>query len=208
MIVCLSRQCRHYAPPTSAVRLVNLISRSPPLSKDRNALAVCHGIISPLISPSVLVLGALLHGSLLPLITCLRVIYICIYIQSKVGPMSVYRRGFLHIIVIKLSGLGLGFETSRSRLFLRSRDQDQDLSHLVSRPRPRPEPLGLETKTKTLAARSRDRDQDLSLQVSSELEFETLGLEITSLIRFLLVVVNEPALESFFVTFLKCLECT
>src|SRR6218665_1837017 len=31
----LSRQCRHYAPPTSAVRFVNLISRSPPLSKDR-----------------------------------------------------------------------------------------------------------------------------------------------------------------------------
>src|SRR6218665_2415792 len=89
MIVCLSRQCRHYAPPTSAVRLVNLISRSPPLSKDRNALAVCHGIISPLISPSVLVLGALLHGSLLPLITCLRVyIYIYIYISPRPRPDS------------------------------------------------------------------------------------------------------------------------
>src|SRR6218665_3948710 len=47
--------------------------------------------------------------------------------------------------------------------------------------RPRPEPPGLETKTKTLATRSRDQDQDLSFQGSSELEFETLGLEITSL---------------------------
>src|SRR6218665_46445 len=82
-----------------------------------------------------------------------------------------------------MTGLDLGLGTSRSRPFLRSRDQDQDLSHLVSRPRPRPEPPGLETKTKTLATRSQDRDQDLSLQVSSELEFETLGLEITSLIN-------------------------
>src|SRR6218665_160800 len=82
---------------------------------------------------------------------------------------------YILVFVIKLSGLGLGLETSRSRLFVRY----QDLSHLVSRPRP--EPPGLETKTKTLATRSRDRDQDLSLQVSSELEFETLGLEITSL---------------------------
>ena len=78
-----------------------------------------------------------------------------------------------------------------SRPLRRTRDQDQDLGDLVSIPRPRPWPPGLETKTKTLAtrsryqdqdlgARSRDQDQDLSLQVSSELEFETLGLEITS----------------------------
>src|SRR6218665_2083579 len=77
-----------------------------------------------------------------------------------------------------MTGLDLGLGISRSRLFLRYRDQD--LSYLVSRPRPRPEPPGL--KTKTLATRSQDRDQDLSLQVSSELEFETLGLEITSLV--------------------------
>src|SRR6218665_2499688 len=77
-----------------------------------------------------------------------------------------------------MTGLDRGLGFSRSRLFLRSRDQDQDLSYLVSRPRP--EPSGLETKT--LATRSRDRDQDLSFQVSSELEFETLGLEITSLL--------------------------
>src|SRR6218665_2904151 len=75
-----------------------------------------------------------------------------------------------------MTGLDLGLGFSRSRIFLRSRDQD--LSYLVSRPRP--EPSGLETKT--LATRSRDRDQDLSFQVSSELEFETLGLEITSLL--------------------------
>src|SRR6218665_1337967 len=79
--------------------------------------------------------------------------------------------------LVLVSELGI----SRSRLFMRSRDQDQDLSHLVSRRRPRPEPPGLETKTKTLATRSRDQDQDLRFQVSSELEFETLGLEITSL---------------------------
>src|SRR6218665_488070 len=82
-----------------------------------------------------------------------------------------------------MTGLDLGLGTSRSRLFLRSRDQDQDLSHLVSRPRPRPQPPDLETKTKILATRSRDRDQDLSLQVTSELEFKTLGLEITSLLQ-------------------------
>src|SRR6218665_2220069 len=38
-----------------------------------------------------------------------------------------------------------------------------------------------ETMTKTLITRFRDRDQDISLQVSSELEFETLDLEIISL---------------------------
>ena len=76
----------------------------------------------------------------------------------------------------------VGLGTSRSRLYPRSRSQNQDLSHLVLRPRSRPQPPGLETKIKTLVTRSWDRDQDLSLQVSSELEFETLGLKITSLI--------------------------
>ena len=79
-----------------------------------------------------------------------------------------------------MTGLDLGLGTSRSRLFLRSRELPGLESYLVSRPRP--EPPGLETKTKTLATRS--RDQDLSLQVASELEFETLGLEITSLVTF------------------------
>src|SRR6218665_1258784 len=62
-MICLSRQCRrHYAPPTSAVRLVNLALL--PFLKIGTSLAVCHGIISPLISPSVLeVLGTLLHGT-------------------------------------------------------------------------------------------------------------------------------------------------
>src|SRR6218665_1659583 len=95
--------------------------------------------------------------------------------------VSIDAVSYILLFVIKLSGLGLGLGTSRSRLFLRSRDQGQDLTHLVSRPRPRPEPPGLETKTKTLATRSRDQDRDLSFQVSSELEFETLGLETTSL---------------------------
>src|SRR6218665_2435444 len=93
-----------------------------------------------------------------------------------------------------MTGLDLGLGIPRSRLFLRSRDQD--LSYLVSRPRPRPEPPGLETKTKTLATRSRDRDQDLILQISSELEFETLGLEITSL-HIVLYLSFSKALEFF-----------
>src|SRR6218665_2599705 len=69
-----------------------------------------------------------------------------------------------------MTGLGLGTWNFEIKTF-----------HEVSRSRPRPEPPGLETKTKTLASRSRDQDQDLRFQVSSELEFETLGLEITSL---------------------------
>src|SRR6218665_3286988 len=110
--------------------------------------------------------------------------------------VSIDAVSYILVFVTKLSGLGLGLETSRSRLFLRSRDQDQDLNHLVSRPRPRPEPPGLETKTKTLATRSRDQDQDLCRQVSSELEFETLGLEITSLVRMHFIVVNQQPIAA------------
>jgi len=105
-----------------------------------------------------------------PLFTCLRDIYLYINILTRVTiAVSYIYSSFLKWLV--------------SILVLELQDQDFSWgleSYLVSRPRP--EPPGLETKTKTLATRS--RDQDLSLQVASELEFETLGLEITSLVTF------------------------